>query len=135
MDALISTIYIYIFEEYGLYDYPFLCVEIMIFKMRFIYIYIYIYIYTEILRFRGGTVLLKVSKIVILVYMCVHSCEMCVICSQIKFITNITNVTGIHTFYFYNDRYIFITTDTTFTTKHTYFIKINTFSLNNYIFF
>ena len=37
-----------------------------------------------------------------------------------------TNVTGIHTFYFYNNKHIFITTNTTFTTKHTYFFKINT---------
>ena len=51
---------------------------------------------------------------------------MYVVCNKLKFITNITNVTGIHTFYFYNNRHTCITTDTKFTTKHTYFIKINT---------
>ena len=51
---------------------------------------------------------------------------MYIICNKVKFITNITNVTEIHTFYFYNNRHTCIITDTTFTTKHTYFIKINT---------
>ena len=49
----------------------------------------------------------------------------CVICSKAKFITNITNVTVIQTFSFYNNRHTFTTTDKIFTTKHTYFIKIN----------
>jgi hypothetical protein len=51
---------------------------------------------------------------------------MCVVCSKVNFITNITNSTRIHTFYFYNNKHTFINTDTTFTTKHTNFIKINT---------
>jgi hypothetical protein len=57
---------------------------------------------------------------------CVSCDIMCVICSKVKFIINITQVTGIHIFYFYNNKHIFTITDTTFTTKHTYFIKINT---------
>ncbi len=48
---------------------------------------------------------------------CVRYYKMCVTCSKIKFITNITNVTEIHTFYFYNNKYTFITTDIIFTTN------------------
>ena len=69
-----------------------------------------------------------IKKIVIVVYfdkICVIFCKLCLVCNKIKFIINIINVTGIHTFYFYNNRYKFITTDITCTTKHTYFIKIN----------
>ena len=51
--------------------------------------------------------------------------KICVICSKANFITNITNVTVIYTFSFYNNRHTFTTTDKIFTTKHTYFIKIN----------
>ena len=40
-------------------------------------------------------------------------------CSKVNFITNSTRI---HTFYFYNNKHIFINTDTTFTTKHTNFI-------------
>ncbi len=60
--------------------------------------------------------------------MCIGCCKMCIVCSKVKFIINITNITGIYIFYFYNNRHTFITitTDITFTTKHTYFIKINT---------
>ena len=58
--------------------------------------------------------------------MCVSCCKMYIICSKIKFIINIINVTIIHTFYFYNNRHTFITKDTTFTIKYTYFIEINT---------
>ena len=59
----------------------------------------------------------KVSKIVI--FVCFD--KMCVVCSKIKFITNITNVIGIHIFYFYNSKHIFITTDIIFTTKHIFY--------------
>ena len=44
---------------------------------------------------------------------------MSVVYNKIKFVTNIINVVGIHKFYFYNNKHIF-------TTKHIYFIKINT---------
>jgi hypothetical protein len=57
--------------------------------------------------------------------MSVKCCTMCVVCSKVNFITNITNSTRIHTFYFYNNKYTFINTDTTFITKHINFIKIN----------
>ena len=53
-----------------------------------------------------------------------------VICNKIKFIINITYVIRIYIFYFYNNRHNFITMDTTFTTKHKYFTKINTDSLD-----
>ena len=82
---------------------------------------------TEILRSRGEIILLKVSKIIIFVCFlikCVSCCKICVVYSKVKFITNITNVTGIHTFYFYNNKHTFITTNIIFTTKHTYFIKL-----------
>ena len=51
---------------------------------------------------------------------------MYVICSKVNFITTIINSTRIHIFYFYNNKHIFINTDTKFITKHTNFIKINT---------
>ena len=45
---------------------------------------------------------------------CVRCCKMCVTYNKFKFITNITNVTGIHTFYFYNNKHIFIATNIMF---------------------
>ena len=46
-------------------------------------------------------------------------------CSKVKFLTNINHVTGIHTFYLYNNKHTYITTNTNFTTKHIHFIKTN----------
>ena len=56
----------------------------------------------------------------------VRCCTMCIVYSKINFITNITNFIRIHIFYFYNNKHIFINSDTTFITKRTNFIKINT---------
>jgi hypothetical protein len=51
----------------------------------------------------------------------------CVICNKVKFITIITHMLSELThFIFYNNKYTFVTTDTTFTIKRTYFTKINT---------
>jgi hypothetical protein len=46
---------------------------------------------------------------------------MCIICSKFEFITNIIYVTEISTFYFYNNKHIFIITDTKVTTKYTFY--------------
>ena len=70
------------------------------------------------------SVLIKYYEYFDKIYM--RCCKMCVICSKVNFITNITNFTWIHTFYFYNNKHIFININTTFTTKQTNFIKINT---------
>ena len=51
---------------------------------------------------------------------------MCVVCNKVNFIINVTDSTKIHTFYFYNNKHTFINMDTTFITKHTNCIKINT---------
>ena len=56
----------------------------------------------------------------------VKCCKMCVVYSKVNFIIYITNSIRIQSFYFYNNKYIYINTDTTFTTKHTNFTKINT---------
>jgi hypothetical protein len=47
---------------------------------------------------------------------------MCVVYSNVNFITNSTRI---HTFYLYNNKHTFINKDTTFTTQHTNFIKID----------
>ena len=52
-------------------------------------------------------------------------CKICVVCSKINFIINIINFTKIRIFYFYNNKYTFIHTNTKFTAKNTTFIKIN----------
>ena len=82
------------------------------------------------------TVLSNVSKFIIFVcvlikyYVCFDKCLSSVIkcvqfCSKVNFITNITNSIRIHIFYFYNNKYTVINTDTIFTIKQTNFIKIN----------
>ena len=92
----------------------------------------------EILRSRYATIPLKVSKIVIFMFVLIkcYACfdkmllgvvKMCVVCSKVNFIINIINYIRIHTFYFYNNKHTCINTNTTFTTKHTTFLKINTF--------
>ena len=90
----------------------------------------------KILRSRCETILPNVSKFVIFMCVLIKCCVYfdkylsgvvkCVqFWSKVNFITNIINSTRIHTFYFYNNKHTFINTDTTFTTKHTNFIKIN----------
>jgi hypothetical protein len=43
---------------------------------------------------------------------CVGCGKLCVICNKVEFTTNITYVTEIHTFYFYNNKHTFTTTNT-----------------------
>ena len=92
------------------------------------FLFIFLREHGEILRFHCRIVSPKVSCNVCMCFdtIYVRCWKMCVVCSKVNFITNITNSTIIHTFYFYNNKHIVINTDTTFTTKHINFIKINT---------
>ena len=58
----------------------------------------------------------------------VKCCKMCVFYSKVNFITISLILSKFTNFYFYNNKHI-INMNTTFTTKHTNFIKINTDSV------
>jgi hypothetical protein len=91
-------------------------------KKNHLCLYIFICI-SEILRSRGRTVPLKVSKIVIFVCILIKKKCVLVVVNLIKLSLSLMLPKFKHFIFIIIDT--FITTDTTFTTKQTYIIKIN----------